>query len=87
MINTYIFGGFISLVILIAGLGGCTDKEAGKQLLPDMGYTNIKYEGFGWFDCGEDDWFRSRYSAINPKGKRITLTICEGLFKGKTIRY
>lgn len=72
---------------ITASLGGCSDREVGKELLPDLGLSEIKYDGFGWFDCGEADWFRSRYSAKNQQGKTIQLTICEGFYKGKTVRY
>lgn len=81
-----------ALVIAVAGvlasLGACSDKKVGYELLPALGMKEPQYQGFGWFDCGELDWYRSRYTAVYPDGKRRRVTICEGLlFKERTVRY
>jgi hypothetical protein len=57
-----------------------------QQAIADQGYTNIQYQGYEWFACGQEDQFGLRYAATAPNGRRVTLAACSGWFKGVTIR-
>lgn len=76
-------------IILLFGLLiiSCTNKEDATKALLDASYHPIEVGGYGWFDCGQDDFYSTRFKAYNSDSTRIvTGCVCSGLFKGKTIR-
>lgn len=87
-------GGTIRALLTIAGIltlawgmTSCTNESGAKDALLDAGYTPVYVGGYGWFDCSEDDFFATRFKAKSPDGTRmVTGCVCQGLFKGKTIR-
>lgn len=75
------------IILLFLILGACTNKKGATDALLDSSYHPIEVGGYGWFDCGEDDWYATRFKAYNQDSSRIvTGCVCQGLFKGKTIR-
>ena len=74
-------------LLLVAMMFSCTNEEGAKDALLDAGYHPIKIGGYGWFDGGEDDWYVTKFKAYSPDSTRLVKgVVCEGLFKGKTIR-
>jgi hypothetical protein len=68
---------------------GCVGDEVfvrSQQAIADQGYTQINYEGWEYFGCGESDIFRLRYTAVASNGRPVTLAACSGWFKGVTVR-
>lgn len=77
----------IAILLLSAGIVGCTAEPDARRALEGAGYSDIQFTGYGWFDCGKDDSFATGFVATGPTGKRVTGTVCSGLLlKGQTIR-
>lgn len=76
-----------SLAIFIMLLSGCTAPDRAVQTLTDAGYSNIKIGEYAWFSCGEDDLFRTSFEATGMTGRTVTGAVCNGFFKGATIRF
>ena len=74
---------------LVFALSGCfpMGEESATRAVEAMGLTDVKIEGMAVFGCSNDDNFRSRFSATNPKGQRVTGVVCGGFFKGSTVRF
>lgn len=69
-------------------LTACTDQKEAKRALESAGFTQIEFTGYGWFDCNEDDFFKTEFRAIGPTGVKAEGTVCSGLlFKNATIRF
>jgi len=77
-----------SAVLLAALLCGCTNEGKAFEALDNEGFTDIKFTGYQFFECGKDDTYHTGFTAKNSNGKTVTGTVCGGLlFKGSTIRY
>lgn len=69
-------------------LGGCTSERDARRALEAEGYSDIRITGYNFFACSKDDFFHTGFEAKNREGKRVTGTVCSGLFfKNATIRY
>ena len=67
---------------------GCTNDSDAIRALRDSGYRDISTGGYGWFSCGSDDFYSTKFTATNIHGNKINGVVCSGLiFKGATIRY
>jgi hypothetical protein len=78
----------LSLSFLALLLISCADpNQVAFSALENEEYSNIQLTGFGWFSCSNDDVFRTRFTATNSKGRKVTGTVCSGILKGATIRY
>lgn len=75
----------ITLCAILAGCGVNT-KEANK-VLEAQGMTEVQINGYSWFGCGEEDVFRSKFTAKSVVGEEISGSICGGILKGYTIRF
>jgi hypothetical protein len=68
-------------------LTACTQPDDSKRVLESAGYTNVQTGGYDFFNCSEDDTFKTRFTATGPNGKQVAGVVCAGLFfKGSTIR-
>lgn len=74
------------LACVCALLAGCTNAVGALGALLDAGYTNVIITGYKAFSCGQDDTFATGFVATGPSGRRVSGTVCEAFFKGKTIR-
>lgn len=74
---------FIIFVFLIS----CTNPQGTKELLEKEGYTDIEMTGYQLFSCSKDDVFHTGFKARNVRGLFVEGTVCEGIIKGKTIRF
>lgn len=76
------------LLVLSLLLTSCTSKQDAERALKAAGFSNIHTDGFAWFACGRDDFYRTKFSATNPKGDKVYGVVCSGLFfKNATIRF
>lgn len=78
----------IRLILLttVLFISGCIDAQNTKRVLEDDGYKSIGITGYKYFACSGDDFYHTGFIA-NKNGKRISGTVCRGLFfKGNTIR-
>lgn len=67
-------------------LTSCTQPDKATEILVREGYQNIQIEGYAFFGCGEDDTFKTRFSA-EKNDQPVTGVVCAGLGKGSTIRF
>ena len=73
------------VAIMALSLTGCTNSGA-KLTLEQQGYKNVKLTGYRIMACSDDDAFHTGFQAVTSAGATVTGTVCEGWFKGKTIR-
>ena len=74
-------------ILVITTIQSCTNENSARRLLEKEGYTNIQFTGYRPFMCSEDDQYKTGFSATNRDGQTVTGCVCEGLFKGKTLRF
>jgi hypothetical protein len=79
---------YFLIFILTILLFSCTDEVSAKKALKDAGYKPpYTFTGYGFMDCSEDDVMATRFRAMSPDSTRkVSGCVCQGLFKGKTIR-
>jgi hypothetical protein len=78
------------LLILITALTLCSCSSSNKayHTLSSAGYTNIQTKGWaGPLWCGEEDVFSTKFTATNSNGQVVSGVVCNGFFKGGTIRF
>lgn len=71
----------LSLVVIAAN----TDRSELVGFLEEQGYSQVEIGGYAYLACGE--FYRNSFKAVNSNGKKVEGYVCEGLFKGKTIRF
>lgn len=83
MIRAKIIAAVAVAVLLVA----CEDRPGADRALRDAGFHPIQVGGYGYFDCSEDDVYRTRFRALSPDSSRmVNGCVCRGFFKGHTIR-
>ncbi len=78
--------GLLFMCYIILTMASCTNVGGAEELLRKEGYTDVEITGYRFFDCSKDDTFHTGFKA-KKNGNVITGVVCEGLLKGKTIRY
>ena len=68
-------------------ISGCTDEKSAKNVLLNEGYRNIKFTGYDFLSCSDDEIYHTGFRAYSNKNRLVTGTVCGGIFKGSTIRY
>ena len=77
-----------SILLGAASLASCgVNPSTATQALEAQGLTNVQIEGYSWLGCGKEDTFASNFSATGVNGAAVTGQVCQGLFKGTTVRY
>jgi hypothetical protein len=83
--------GFIAfwtvMLIVMCTTNACTDDNKTVHTLNDAGYSNIHTTGYTFFGCGEQDYYHTTFTALNPAGKNVSGIVCCGILKGCTIRF
>jgi len=75
-------------LVIVLFLAACTDADHANHALISSGYTDIIIGDYAFFECAEDDFYHTSFSATNPTGLRVSGTVCSGLVaKGATIRF
>lgn len=75
----------LGAALLIASCG--VNPTTATRALEAQGLTNVRIEGYSWLGCGKEDTFASNFSATGVSGAAVTGQVCQGLFKGTTVRY
>jgi hypothetical protein len=86
---------FILLIagfLLVLSLTSCTPlaSEPSEQLLSAQGYSDVKigtWTPLVMLKCSEDDVLQTPFTAVSPAGVEVSGVVCQGLFKGATIRF
>ena len=73
-------------ILLAASLAACSDPQKATRALSDQGYTNVKTTGWAMFGCDEKDTFHTGFTATGPTGHDVHGVVCNGFFKGATVR-
>ena len=80
----------LALLLLIGvSTTSCASEQTfiqSEQAIKDLGYSQVEYQGWAWYACGEDDNFSLKYTAVSQSGRQVTLAACSGFFKGVTVR-
>lgn len=80
-------------VLIIAGLialAGCSKNTT--EIAPPleaMGMTNVRAEGWAMWGCGDDNdtVYQTRFTAKGANGTPVKGVVCQGWFKGQTVRF
>ena len=77
----------ILILAAVVAFTGCTQPDHAARILEQQGYTDIKMQGYDFFNCSKDDTYHDKFTAKGPTGKPVSGVVCAGLFfKGSTIR-
>lgn len=77
-------------LVLCAGLllAACDDPATARRALEDAGFTDVHIGGWSMFWCdSKSDMFTTTFTAKNPQGRAVSGAVCNGWFKGATIRF
>ena len=74
----------LGAALLLASCG--VNPSTATRALEAQGFSEITIDGFAWIGCGREDTFASNFSAKGANGAVVTGQVCQGLFKGTTIR-
>ncbi len=78
----------IAIALSVAVLSGCgVNPQSATNAAEAQGLTDFKVTGYSFFGCGNEDMFKSSFTAIGANGKPISGVVCSGMFKGVTFRF
>ncbi|MDW9491691.1 hypothetical protein [Sinorhizobium meliloti] len=78
----------IVVVIIAVFLAGCgVNSQSATRALEAQGMKDVKIEGYSWFGCGKEDSYSSSFSATGANGQPVTGVVCQGFWKGTTVRF
>lgn len=86
----HIFSGALCLAfifwmfMLVCGIDW---KTRARESLGRAGYTNVQFQGRDFWACGQEDWFRQKFTATDSAGHLVEATVCCGAAKKCTVRY
>lgn len=85
---TTIYGWFIIAVIafIIWMSWPRSNPEQAIRVLELQGFTEVETTGWRMFGCGKDDQYVTGFEANAPSGDAVSGVVCDGWFKGATIR-
>jgi len=75
----------IALLLMFFAVG-CTRPTHATKVLEDDGYQQIQITGYSWLGCDKEDFFSTGFTAYK-NDREISGVVCEGFFKGATIRF
>ncbi|MDX0267631.1 hypothetical protein GOC13_07280 [Sinorhizobium meliloti] len=75
----------VAAVVLLASCG--VNPSKATRALEAQGMTAVQIEGYALLGCGREDFWRSNFTAVGTNGQAVTGTVCQGLFKGTTVRF
>lgn len=76
----------ILIIFIFVLFIGCTNENGALDVLEAEGCTDIEITGYRFFGCSQDDMFQTGFTC-KKNGKDISGVVCQGVLKGKTIRY
>jgi hypothetical protein len=75
------------LLISLPLLAGCTDGSGARRVLEAQGFREIEITGYRFWGCGEQDTYKTGFSALAVSGDKVTGIVCGGWLKGSTVRF
>jgi hypothetical protein len=57
-----------------------------RAVLAAQGYTQVEITGARFLGCGREDVYRTGFRAVGPTGIPVKGIVCDGIFKGATVR-
>ena len=72
----------LSLFLLIIS---CTREEDVSKYARIEKWDSYSVEGFCWFGCGQDDFFKTKFTAVK-NGQAFKGCVCSSIFKNSTLR-
>ena len=75
----------LGAALMLASCG--VNPSTATRALEAQGMTDVQIEGFSWLGCGREDSLASNFIAKGANGATVTGQVCQGLFKGTTVRY
>ena len=81
------FGLLFLVIILSITSTPHTDVESAKKTLLHNGYNPIQVGGYDYWNGGEYDFYKTKFTAIAPNGDVVSGCVTKGYWgKGSTIR-
>lgn len=78
----------IVAILMLGFLAACSDPKTAQRALDGMGFSDIEVLGWGPFaGCSDKDTFVTKFRAKNAKGHMVSGVVCNGWFKGATVRF
>jgi hypothetical protein len=68
-----------ALFVVVLGTTGCTNATRTELTLRDAGYNEITITGWKPLTCSDSDQFATGFTATNPRGDKVSGTVCCGL--------
>lgn len=75
----------LGAALLLASCG--VNPDTATRALEAQGMSEVRIEGYSRLGCGKEDTFASNFSAKGVNGTVVTGQVCQGLFKGTTVRF
>lgn len=67
---------------------GCVDHTSSAEALESSGYSDIRFDGYGWLRCDKNDLYSTKFTAKNPTGREVSGVVCCGRWwKACTVRF
>ena len=89
--NLFLWKKYMKKLIAIVGitlvLFGCSSSKDAREALQKNGFTDIETHGYSFFGCTNDDTFKTKWTATNTQGVKVSGVACSGWFKGTTLRF
>ena len=63
------------------------DVKGTTRALEAQGFEPVEVGGGVWFGGSEGDFWRTKFTAVNPNGVEVDGYATKGLFKGTTLRF
>ncbi len=78
--------GFVAADVYVEELHLMPRPQTARRILESLGYRQVRITGVHPFSCSDDDVFRTGFAALSMAAKPVKGTVCQGWFKGATIR-
>ena len=83
---------FAAAITVEQGIAHNISKDGAVHAAEAMGYSDVKITDRHTFfpnfrGCGKDDMVKFDVTATDPKGVERKFFVCDGLFKGATVRF
>jgi hypothetical protein len=75
-------------IACLSFLAGCGVNEVkAKRILESQGLSSVAVGGYSIWGCGNEDTFKSSFTAKDSKGQDVSGVVCGGWLKGYTVRF
>ena len=77
------------VLVVVAALTAfsCTNESGSRRALEGQGFTDVEFDGYALYGCGDDDTFHTAFHAKNARGVSVSGLVCCGMLKSCTVRF